>query len=58
MIATALLGFNNDPTIKNFESINAALIKIYKLDEKDSKKEESQRRYERQQEKTTTEENG
>ena len=51
MIATALLGFNNDPTIKNFESINAALIKIYKLDEKDSKEEERQRRYERQQEK-------
>jgi len=51
MIANTLLGFNNDPTIKNFESINATLIKIYKLDEKDSKAEEGQRRHEKQQEK-------
>ena len=51
MIANTLLGFNNDPTTKHFESINATLIKIYKLDEKDSKSEEGQRRHEIQQEK-------
>ncbi len=51
MIANTLLGFNNDPTTKNFESINATLIKIYKLEEKDSKAEEGQRRHEKQQEK-------
>ena len=51
MIAATLLGFNNDPTLKNLESINSTLSKIYDLDKKESGDAERHRRYERQEEK-------
>jgi hypothetical protein len=51
MIATTLLGFNNDPTLKNLESINSTLSKIYDLDKKESGDTERHRRFLRQEDK-------